>query len=426
MDREKSVVDQLDNIIQDCDSFKEKAALLLRTTALLNDENLKLKEDLKLSEMKCKDLNDTITRLIQEQEEIRDKEKLLREKNSKLEAESKKLVSEVEEAREKNSKLEAERKKFDSEVEEVHDKNSKLEAENKKLISEVEEVHEKNSKLEAENSKLLSLEVRVGKLEQEYEDMVIKKLADDQTIKELKRKNYKTVQAVEELANQNLDATRTIDNLRHELLEAHQATKELERQNFEDTRTINELRQKLLDADRAEELNQNPEGSHARSILKQKELEANNSFEPKNSRVGNTVSSSGIKRDIRGSGCEAQRILENELRGQQCSESGATAGEGRSTGGRGCSSKRPCLSSSASREMVIEIHDSDNENDQALLFSRDGAGATSKAAYDKDSSSHMPGGLNSEESSSEDDSEWNSRMHDLVARVKSIKGKKCR
>ncbi|KAL0290696.1 UNVERIFIED_CONTAM: hypothetical protein Sangu_2561400 [Sesamum angustifolium] len=193
IDWEKNMKVEMENLVRDRDSIKEELHLLERTQDVAVLQKLKLEEKLQRSRMKCEELNETITRLMEQQRVYIDRGKRAEERCEKI--------------REENIKISKEK--------------------NKLILDLKEKINElKNKNLESERfvamceHKIKCFDARLVKMAQEIECFRSEKLTADQTMKDLRQSLLEADQVTEDLKRQNIELTQTVDDLRLKKLES--------------------------------------------------------------------------------------------------------------------------------------------------------------------------------------------------------------
>ncbi|KAK4400929.1 hypothetical protein Sango_1199000 [Sesamum angolense] len=193
IDWEKNMKVEMENLVRDRDSIKEELHLLERTQDVAVLQKLKLEEKLQRSRMKCEELNETITRLMEQQRVYIDRGKRAEERCEKIRQENIKI------SKEKN-KLILDLKEKINEL-----KNKNLESE--RLVAMCEH-------------KIKCFDARLVKMAQEIECFRSEKLTADQTMKDLRQRLLEADQVTEDLKRQNIELTQTVDDLRLKKLES--------------------------------------------------------------------------------------------------------------------------------------------------------------------------------------------------------------
>ncbi|XP_011073624.1 uncharacterized protein LOC105158540 isoform X1 [Sesamum indicum] len=193
IDWEENMKVEMENLVRDRDSIKEEVRLLERTQDLAVLQKMKLEEKLQRSRMKCEELNETITRLMEQQRVYIDRGNRAAER-----------------------------------CEKINEENIKISKEKNKLILDLnEKINElKNKNLESERlvamceHKIKFFDARLVKLAQEIECFRTEKLTADQTMKDLRQRLLEADQVAEDLKRQNIELTQTVDDLRLKKLES--------------------------------------------------------------------------------------------------------------------------------------------------------------------------------------------------------------
>ncbi|KAL6578767.1 hypothetical protein OROMI_008983 [Orobanche minor] len=171
-DREHTMKIEIEDLRRDRDTAKNEVVLLERAMDLKELERLKLDEKLVKSQRKCEELEETVTRLLEEKKLSDDREKRAEERCDKIAAENSKLASEkMESIFELNEK-----------INELKNKNLEIE----RLVGVYEE-------------KYRCLDVEIVKMGQEIEDLRGKQLVGDRVVEELKGEIVEANKTIEEL-----------------------------------------------------------------------------------------------------------------------------------------------------------------------------------------------------------------------------------
>ncbi|KAL6530880.1 hypothetical protein OROGR_014740 [Orobanche gracilis] len=172
MDREHAMKMEIEDLTRDRDTAKNEVVLLERALDLKELERLKLDDKLVKSQRKCEELEETVTRLLEEKKLSDDREERAEERCHKIAAENLKLASEkMESIFELNKKING-----------LKNKNLEIEG----LVGVYEE-------------KCRCLDVEIVKMGQEIEDFRGKQLSGDRVVEELKGEIAEANKTIEEL-----------------------------------------------------------------------------------------------------------------------------------------------------------------------------------------------------------------------------------